>query len=55
MRVMYHSNTDEIPVSHSARRRIEIDPARTWNINLDPSVGVATGNWIPVFLIPLLG
>ena len=48
-------NADEVLVSHNTRRRIEVDPARTWNVSLDPSVGVATRNWMLVFLVLFLG
>ena len=43
-RVMHDRDPDEIPIADNAARRIEVDPAGTGNINLDPGMGVAAGS-----------
>ena len=50
-RVLHGRDADEVLVSHNTRRRIEVDPARTWNVSLDPSVGVTTSNLMLVFVL----
>ena len=53
-RVLHDRDADEVLVSRNTRRRIEVDPARTWNVSLDPSVGITTSNLMRVFVL-LLG
>ena len=48
---LHGRDADEVLVSHNTRRRIEVDPARTWNVSLDPSVGVTTSNLMLVFVL----
>ena len=45
-------NANEVLVSHNTRGRIEVDPARTRNVPLDPSVGVTTSDLMFVFVLP---
>jgi hypothetical protein len=44
-------DADEFVIANAAARRIEVDPARAWNVDLDPGVGVAAGNTIVVIVI----
>src|SRR5580692_83726 len=44
-------DADEFFIADAAARRIEVDPARAWNVDLDPGVGVAAGNMIVVIVI----
>src|SRR5271166_190677 len=49
-RVMRDRDADEVLISHIAARWIEVDPARTGNVDLDSGVGVATGSAIVVVI-----
>jgi hypothetical protein len=49
-RVMRDRDADEVLISHNAARWIEIDPARTGNVNLDPGVGVAASSAVVVVI-----
>src|ERR1700719_282468 len=48
---MRDRDADEFFIADATSRRIEVDPARTGNVNLDPGVGVAAGNMIVVIVI----
>src|SRR5580704_7224073 len=50
-RVMRDRDADELFIADAASRRIEVDPARTGNVDLDPGVGVAAGGTIVVVVI----
>src|SRR5580704_3213523 len=50
-RMMRNRDADELFIADAAARRIEIDPARTGNVDLDPGVGVAAGSTIVVVII----
>ena len=49
-RVMRHRDADEVLISHDASRRVEVDPARTRNVDLHPGVGVAAGDIVVVII-----
>ena len=44
-------DADEFFIADAAARRIEVDPARSWNVDLDPGVGIAAGNMFVVIVI----
>src|SRR6202035_4193085 len=44
-------DADEFFIADAAARRIEVDPARSWNVDLDPGMGVAAGGTIVVVII----
>src|SRR5580704_10616407 len=48
---MRDRNADEFLIADAAARRIEVDPARAGNIDLDPGVGVAAGGTVVVIII----
>src|ERR1700722_16308833 len=50
-RVMRDRDADEFFIADDASRRIEVDPARARNIDLDPGVGIAAGGTIVVIII----
>jgi hypothetical protein len=50
-RAKHHRDTDKVLISDDATRGIEIDPAGTGNVGLNPSVGVASGQSIPVIIL----
>src|ERR1700685_2867696 len=50
-RVMGDRDADEFFIADAAARRIEVDPAGSWNVDLDPGVGVAAGGTIVVIII----
>src|SRR5580700_5593143 len=50
-RVMGDRDADEFFIADAASRWIEVDPARTGNVDLDPGMGVAAGNTIVVVII----
>ena len=50
-RVMHDRDADEILISDNAARRIEIDPARTGNVDLHPGMGVAAGQFVLVVIV----
>src|SRR5579862_455005 len=49
--MMGDRDADEFFIADAASRRIEVDPARTWNVDLDPGVGVAAGGTIVVIIV----
>src|SRR5580700_3181201 len=50
-RVMRDRHADEFFIADAASRRIEVDPARAGDVDLDPGVGVAAGGTIVVVII----
>ena len=50
-RVLDDGDADEVLVADNAGRRIEIDPARTGYVNLNPGVGIAAGYLILIVVI----
>src|SRR5580704_8005493 len=50
-RVMRDRDADQFFIADTAARRIEVDPTRTGNVDLDPGVGVAAGGKIVVVII----
>ena len=48
---MYHCDTDEILISDAAARRIEIDPAWTGNVGVNPRMGVASSQFVIVIIL----
>ena len=49
-RVMRDRDTDEVLISHNAARWIEVDPAGTGNVDLDPGVGIAASSAVVVVI-----
>src|SRR5580700_5036953 len=49
--MMRDRDADEFFIADAASRRIEVDPARTGNVDLDPGMGVAAGGTIVVVII----
>jgi hypothetical protein len=49
-RVVRDRDADEVLISHDASRRIEVDPAWTGNVDLDPGVSVAAGSAVVVVI-----
>src|SRR5580704_17875332 len=49
-RVMRDRDADEFFIADAAARRIEVDPARAWNVDLDPGMGVAAGGTVVVII-----
>lgn len=47
-RVMRDRDADEVLISHDASRRVEVDPARTGHVDLDPGVGVAASSAVVI-------
>src|ERR1700728_3632469 len=43
-RLLYDRDAHEILIPHPSARRIEVDPARAGNVDLDPGMGVAAGD-----------
>src|ERR1700722_14449782 len=50
-RVMRDRDADEVFIAHDASRWIEVDPAWTGNIDLNPGMGFAAGGTIVVVII----
>ena len=48
-RVMRDRDADEVLISHTSRR-VEVDPARTGNVDLGPGVGVAASSAVVVII-----
>src|SRR5580704_12511867 len=48
---MHDRDANEVPVPHDAARRIEVDPARTRNVDLSPGVGIAAGDSLIIAII----
>jgi hypothetical protein len=48
--VMRDRDADEVLISHNTARWIEVDPAWTGNVDLDPGVGVAASSAIVVVI-----
>src|SRR5580704_8612410 len=49
--MMRDRDADEFFIADAASRRIEVDPARTGNVDLDPGMGVTAGGTIVVVII----
>src|SRR3984957_11540521 len=49
--MMRDRDADEFFIADAASRRIEVDPAGAWNVDLDPGVGVAAGGTVVVVII----
>ena len=50
-RMMRDCDADEIPISHNAARRIEVDPAGARHVDLHPGVHVAALDNIVVVIV----
>jgi hypothetical protein len=50
-RVMRDRDADEVLISHDASRRVEVNPARTGNVDLHPGAGVAAGDIVVVIIV----
>src|ERR1700730_13153978 len=48
---MRDRDADEFFIADATSRRIEVDPARTGNVDLNPGMGVAAGGTIAVVII----